>query len=80
MLEITARPARFGTTSFTLAFELRRAGEPEVLVTAECVYVAIEPKAWKSRPLTQQERDFLKRGAIGKVVDHAGYLKSQARA
>src|SRR5262245_24778145 len=37
VLEITVWASRIGTTSFTLGFEMRRAGEAHVLVTAETV-------------------------------------------
>src|SRR6185503_2236375 len=34
ILEVSVRATRLGATSFTLGFELRRAGERDVLVTA----------------------------------------------
>ena len=73
VLEIEVAPRRFGTTSFTLGFDLRRPGEA-VIVTAECTYVVIDKSTWTKRPLTAAERTFLTSGAAGKVVDHAGHF------
>ena len=46
VLEVSVRTSRLGTTSFTLDFELRRAGEAELLVTSETVYVHVDPETW----------------------------------
>jgi acyl-CoA thioester hydrolase len=73
VLEITVRVARFGTTSFTVAFELRIAGTPDPIVTAELVYVVVDGKTWKKRPMTPDERARLESAATGKIVDHGGY-------
>ena len=42
VLEISVWASRLGTTSFTLSFELRRAGEADALVTSETVYVHVD--------------------------------------
>lgn len=74
VLEISVRPARLGSTSFSLQFELCRAGSPDVLVTCETTYVLVDHKTWKKRPMTADERQRLEVGAAGMAVDHAGYL------
>ena len=74
VLEVSVRVGRFGTTSFTLSFELRRAGEADALVTAETVYVHVDPKTWKKREIAPHMRAALEAGAAGKTTDHAGYL------
>ena len=66
--------SRIGTTSFTLSFEMRRAGEAEVLVTTETIYVHVDPKTFTKREIAPQMRAALEAGAAGKAVDHAGYL------
>lgn len=73
VLEITTRTARLGTTSVTVAFEMRIAGKAETIVTAEVVYVVVDNKTWKKRPMTAAERAHFEEGAAGKIVDHAGY-------
>lgn len=74
-LEISVWVGRSGTTSFTLTCAMRRAGEDAVSVTAETVYVMVDNKTWAKRQLSDAERAALERGAPGKTVDHAGYLK-----
>ncbi len=74
VLEIATRIGRFGTTSFTVAFALRRAGEADPIVTAELVYVVMDKATWTKRPLSADERALLEAGARGAVVDHAGYF------
>ena len=73
ILEISVRPTRLGTTSFTLAFELRRVGEADPLVTSETVYVHVDRATWKKREIEPRMRAALEAGAAGKIVDHAGY-------
>ena len=73
VLEISVQVARFGTTSFTVAFDLRVAGTPDTIVTAQLVYVAVNGETWKKRPMTPDERDRLQSGAAGKIIDHGGY-------
>lgn len=73
VIAIEVAVTRFGTTSFTVGFALRRPGEP-VIVTAECTYVVIDKPTWTKRPLTGVERDLLEGGASGRIVDHAGHF------
>ena len=73
VLEIAVRVARFGTTSFTVAFDMRIAGTPDTIVTAELVYVVVDGETWNKRAMTPDERDRLQSGAAGKIIDHGGY-------
>ena len=73
VLEISVQVARFGTTSFTVAFDMRIAGTPDTIVTAQLVYVVVDGETWKKRPMTLDERDRLQSGAAGKIIDHGGY-------
>jgi acyl-CoA thioester hydrolase len=75
VLEISVRASRIGTTSFTLAAELRRAGAPDVLVTIETVYVHVDPKTFRKREIAPEMRAALEAGAAGKLTDHAGHLR-----
>jgi acyl-CoA thioester hydrolase len=76
VLEITVWTSRLGTTSFTLSFELRRAGEAALLTTAETVYVHVAPVTFQKRDIAPAMRAALQVGAAGKRVDHAGYESS----
>jgi acyl-CoA thioester hydrolase len=75
VLEIAVRTDRIGSTSFTLSFDIRRAGEVEPLVTSETVYVHVDPKTWTKREIAPAMRAALEAGAAGKSTDHAGYLR-----
>ncbi len=77
VLEISVRPVRLGTTSVTLGFELRVAGSRDTIVTAEVVYVVVDPSVWKKRPLTADERTRFEAGAAGRITDHAGHFPIQ---
>jgi acyl-CoA thioester hydrolase len=74
-LEVSAWAGRIGTTSFVLNCEMRRAGETEILVTAETTYVQVDPKAFTKRAIAPEMRAALEAGARGKVTDHAGHLR-----
>jgi acyl-CoA thioester hydrolase len=74
VLEVAVRPARIGTTSFALQFELRKAGSPDIIATCETVYVLVDGKTWAKRPIAEAERRAIDMGAAGKQVDHAGWL------
>jgi acyl-CoA thioester hydrolase len=75
VLEISMRASRIGTTSFTLSAEMRRAGEAEILVTTETVYVHVDHKTFTKREIGPEMRAALEAGARGKTTDHAGYLR-----
>jgi len=73
VLEISVRTIRIGTTSVTIGFELRLAGTRDTIVTAEVVYVVVDPTIWKKRQMTAEERARFEAGGSGRIVDHAGY-------
>lgn len=73
VLEVSVWVSRIGTTSFTLATEIRRAGEAAVLATTEAVYVHVDPKTFTKREIAPEMRAALEAGARGKIADHAGY-------
>jgi acyl-CoA thioester hydrolase len=75
VLEVAVRTRRIGSTSFTLGFEIRRAGEPDTLVTSETTYVHVDSKTWAKREIEPRMRAALEAGGAGKVVDHAGHLR-----
>lgn len=74
VLEISVALKKMGTTSFSLGFEMRKAGTAETIVTAETVNVHIDPKGWTKTPLTEAMRAQLIDGARGRFIDHAGYF------
>lgn len=78
VLDIRVWPSRFGTTSYTLQFEIRKAGTSDVIVTGETVNVHAVRRdgAWTKAPLPAPIRAKLEHGALGKTVDHAGYGKA----
>ena len=75
VLEISTYATRFGRSSFNMQFDIRIAGQPEPIVTAETVYVHVAGKegVWKSEALPDDARALLSAGAKGKIVDHAGH-------
>ena len=79
VLEIAAFPIKFGTTSFTMRFELRVDGKGAPIVTAEAVYVHITDVdgTWRSTPIPAVERGKLEAAAKGHVIDHAGHFATR---
>ncbi|NJO24401.1 MAG: acyl-CoA thioesterase [Sphingomonadales bacterium] len=75
VVEVSMWASRIGTTSFTLSVEMRRAGEADVLVTAETTYVHVDHKTFKKRDIEPAMRAALEAGARGRTTDHAGYLR-----
>ncbi|MFN7996599.1 MAG: thioesterase family protein [Bryobacteraceae bacterium] len=73
VLEIQVSAARLGTTSFTLASEIRVAGQARLIAAVETVYVLILGHSLQKTPLPGDLRAALERGAPGVVTDHAGY-------
>lgn len=59
LLEVGLRVIKVGNRSFTLAFEIYRHGEDELLVTAESVFVGYDTEKRSSRPLTGLMRQLL---------------------
>ena len=76
VLEISTFATRFGRTSFDIRFELRIAGQPEPIVTADAVYVHVAGTGgiWKSAAIPDGARALLQAGARGRIVDHAGHF------
>jgi acyl-CoA thioester hydrolase len=74
VLEVRVHTQRLGTTSFTLSYEFRRAGEELLLATAETVYVLMEAHTLRKIPLPHALRATLEAGAAGKATDHAAYF------
>ena len=75
VVEISMRVSRLGTTSVTLAAEMRKAGTPDILATVETVYVQVNAKTFRKREISAEMRAALETGAAGKVTDHAGYVR-----
>ncbi len=74
VVEVSVAVAKFGTTSFTLRFELRKAGHDAIFATAETVNVHVDGKTWAKTPITRDVRAMLENGAPGVQTDHAGFL------
>ncbi|HTQ55992.1 MAG TPA: thioesterase family protein [Bryobacteraceae bacterium] len=74
VLELAVGMARVGNTSFSLAMDIRVAGEERIIVTAETVYVLVDAKTVGKISVPPDLRSALERGAPGTVTDHAGYL------
>ena len=75
VIEARVQTVKLGTTSFTLATEMRRWPDGALLATAEAVYVAIDGIGGAKMPVPPRFRELLERGAAGVVVDHAGALR-----
>ena len=67
-----------GRTSFTLAFEFRVLGRPEVTATAETVYVLVDSATLTKTPLPLDITEVLQKGGAGLVVDHASLAPRRA--
>lgn len=72
VLAVGVRSGRIGTTSFTLAMELRVLGDEALLVTAETTYVLVRESDQTKQPVPPDLRGKLEAGAVGISVDHAG--------
>jgi acyl-CoA thioester hydrolase len=75
VLELAVSAVRLGNTSFTLQVEFCIVGSTTSIVVVETVYVLVDHKTLEKRPLPDDLRAALERGAPGLVTDHAGYLK-----
>ena len=74
VLGISVSVKHLGRTSFTIATDIRIAGEEAVIVSAETVRVIMDAKSMTKLPIPEELRLAMERGAPGVVVDHAGYL------
>ena len=72
-LEIEVALKSLGTTSYVLAYAMRRAGTPDAIVTAETVNVHVDHVTWAKKALPETFRARLTDGARGQSVDHAGW-------
>ena len=73
VLELSIRPLRLGTTSFTIGTDFRIAGDERVIVTAETVYVLVDARTLTKLTLPDGLRAAFEEGAAGRTTDHAGY-------
>lgn len=73
VLEGSVQCTRTGTTSFALLVEFRHAGKAPVVCSSETIYVCVDRNLVK-KPLDDQLRGRLERGAPGVVTDHAGHV------
>jgi len=72
VIEAEVITQRVGTTSFALATRFSRWPGGGLLVTAETVYVVVDPRAGTKRAVPDRHRGALAAGAAGVIVDHAG--------
>jgi len=73
VLDVRVRTLRVGTTSFVLETEYRRHPDGAPLARTETVCVMVDPSGQK-RPIPDETRAVLERGAPGVIVDHAAAL------
>jgi acyl-CoA thioester hydrolase len=78
VLELSIAATRLGTTSFTVATDVRVAGDDRVIVSVETVYVLVDARTLSKLPLPDWLRAALEQGAAGRVTDHAAYLDAAA--
>lgn len=79
VLELSVRAVHLGTTSFTIAVDVRVAGEAEVVCSVETIYVLVDAVDLSKRPLPEALRRALESGAAGVCTDHAGRLQPTVR-
>lgn len=72
VLEARVATVAVGTTSFTLATTFHRGGEE--LVTAETVYVVVEPGTGTKQPVPDRHRALLLAGT-DQTIDQSGSLR-----
>jgi acyl-CoA thioester hydrolase len=73
ILELTVYLQHIGTTSFTLATEIRVAGQEQIITRIETANVLLDPATMKKTSIPEELRTALESGAAGVVTDHAGY-------
>lgn len=74
VIEIGVETIAIGTTSFTIRCALARWPDAAALASIETVYVVVDPVGNAKRPITDDERAVLTRGAPGVLIDHAASL------
>jgi acyl-CoA thioester hydrolase len=75
VLGISVSIKHVGSTSFTIDTDIRIAGEERVIASAETVRVLLDAKTMTKKPISAALREAMEKGALGVVVDHAGYLR-----
>jgi acyl-CoA thioester hydrolase len=76
ILELSVYIQQIGTTSFTIATDIRVAGDEQVIARIETVNVYIDEVTMQKTSIPAGLRAALERGASGVVVDHAGYIST----
>jgi acyl-CoA thioester hydrolase len=76
VLELSIRPTRLGTTSFTVGTEFRIVGDERVIVSVETVYVLMDAATLTKMPLPDSLRAALSGGARGATIDHAAHART----
>ena len=74
VLEFSVFARSLGNTSFTLATEVRIAGDARLIAAVETVYVLVTPHTLTKMAIPDSLRAAMEKGAPGAVIDHAGYL------
>jgi acyl-CoA thioester hydrolase len=74
VLELSIAVIRLGNTSFTLETAFRIAGEAQVIVTVETVYVLVDARTLTKLVLPDALRGAMEAGAANQVTDHAAFL------
>ena len=74
ILELSLSVQYLGTSSFTIATEIRVAGQEQIIARAETVNVFIDADTMQKTSIPTDLRAALERGAPGMVMDHAGYV------
>jgi len=69
--EVSVWCKHIGRTSFTLAFEFRVAGQPQLTASAETVYVLVDSHTLTKTPLPLDITEALQTGGVGVTVNHA---------
>jgi acyl-CoA thioester hydrolase len=79
VLELSIAAIRLGTTSFTIGTAFRIAGDENVIVTAETVYVLVDGRTLTKIPLPDPLRAALLEGGAGRATDHAASTASRGK-
>jgi acyl-CoA thioester hydrolase len=72
ILEISVACTQVGRTSFTIRNEFRVVDKPDLVATAETIYVLMTRDLEKVA-VPDHVRQALKDGAANQTIDHAGY-------
>jgi len=78
VLELSLSAQHVGTSSFTIATEIRVAGQEQLITKAETVNVFIDADTMQKTAIPADLRAALVKGAPGTVTDHAGYIRPES--